>query len=592
MAQAEQQRPDGMQPAAGATAWQQAAARARHHLRARSTGFGRGEDGAILVFGIVLLTTVLLLVGIGLDVMRFETERTVAQNTLDRAVLAAADLSQETAAQTVVNDYFSKAGLTSFTPVVTEEKGSLNEWKRVSGSFQVSEDTAFMQLAGIDTLSGTAAATAEERIGNVEISLVLDVSGSMSESTATGEQTCTTRRGTTTCTAVTSTKIAQLRNAAAEFVTTMFDNVEGSGDDEGKLSISVIPYAQQVLLGTTNAGYFNFSKETTASSCADFFDTDYTTTQISDTTSLPLTAYADARYSYSSPYFVECATDSWRTVLAFSSDETTIKSKISALQASGDTAIDIGAKWGLALLDPAAQPVVTNMIKNNLVDSTLAGRPYAYDTTDSMKIMVLMTDGENTNTYAVMSPYRAGSSPVWKDSSGYYYYKNAGYVSVRDSSSTTKSAYDYYAIDRTQTIKVYSSSSNYSNTTTHWFKASQLSGLTQQTWPTVWANYGIRWFAANAYAPATGGSSSTFIANAINRADSTTKDSRLADVCQAGKDNGVLVFAIAYEASSAGQAALKDCVSADAYYYDASGTTIADAFAGIASAITMLRLTQ
>ena len=527
-------------------------------IRLRTRRLRQGEDGSIMIFGLLLFTTILLLVGVSLDLMRFETERTRAQYTLDRAVLAAADISQTVDAQLVVDDYFKKAGVEHFDPVATATKGTYNEWKKVVGTLNVATDTWFMKMVGVEKLQSAAAATAEEKIGNVEISMVLDVSGSMNEKVGSGWYA--------------KTKLELLRPAANSFVDTMFTNVQGAGTNQGKLSISVIPYHQQVQLTSDFADYLNLTTEHEKSSCVDFFSSDYSTTSITDSQSLPRTAHADARSSYStkSPSFRECYSYSYATMLPLSSSKTAIKSKINGLQAEGDTAIDIGAKWGIALLDPAMQDVMDEMIEDG-ADSALAGRPFDWTYIDTMKIMVLMTDGQNTNTYAVRNPYRSGPSPMYWYKSGstkyYLYYR-----------PEKNGDYDYYYY-------------NQSNSRGYWYRAKDLGTLTQMTYQELWETFSLEWYGRN-YFDAAANVSTNFADLAIAHADSTTKDSRLKSVCDAAKAKGVTVFAIAYEATSAGQTALKNCVSADSYYYDAQGSTIAEAFAGIANAINMLRLTQ
>ncbi|MDP3342579.1 Tad domain-containing protein [Frigidibacter sp.] len=526
----------------------------------RLSRFRRSEDGSIMIFGLLLFTTILLLVGVSLDVMRFETERTRAQYTLDRAVLAAADISQTVDAQTVVDDYFAKAGIEKFEPVATATKGTYNEWKKVVGTLDVTTDTWFMRMVGVDTLETAAAATAEEKIGNVEISMVLDISGSMDDKVYDSQRRYI------------GTKISLLRAAASSFVDTMFTNVQGAGTNQGKLSISVVPYHQQVQLTTDFADYLNLTNEHVKSACVDFFSSDYNTTSITATQSLPRTAHADARSSSStrSPSFRECYSYSYATMLPFSSDKTAIKSKISGLEAEGDTAIDIGAKWGIALLDPAMQDVMDEMIQDG-GDAALKGRPFDWNYIDTMKIMVLMTDGQNTNTYAVREPYRNGPSPM-------YWYKSGStkyYLYYRPEKSGD---YDYYYY-------------NQSNGRGYWYRERDLGTLTQMTYQELWETFSLEWY-GRYYFDNAANVSTDFADLAIAHADASDKNARLKSVCDAAKAKGVTVFAIAYEATLAGQTALKNCVSADSYYYDAQGSSIADAFAGIANAINMLRLTQ
>ena len=539
-------------------------------LAGRLAGFRRAEDGSILIFALVMFLTVLVLVGIAVDVIRFEDRRAQAQNTLDRAVLAAADISQTYTAQQVVDDYFAKAGLSDLAPVAHEQKGTYNEWKTVDASLPLRLNTMFIGLAGVDSLHGPVASAAEERIGNVEISLVLDVSGSMGD-------TVYDNRGRNI-----GTKLSLLKGAAKNFVDTMFTNVQGSGTDAGKLSITVVPYAQQVTLGSTLAGYFNLTTEHNHGTCVDFFSADFKTAAITPTQELPRTAYADLRNSGSSPSNLgqyECYQTASREVLAFSTDESAIDEMIGNLTSTGDTAIDIGAKWGLAFLDPALRPTVTTMISDSRVDADLAGRPYDYGDPNSLKVLVLMTDGENTNTYALKPAYKSGLSPVYKATSGsasgkyFYYYDRSGTNA------------DYYYYDT-------SGCSRNCSWTSGFYTASTIGAMTQQSWQQVWTTFGVTWFGKTLYKNATGANSSSFWNNAVVHTSYGTKDDQLRDVCAAAKAENVLVFTIGFDASDAGEAVMRSCASADSYYYDAQGKGIEDAFAGIANAITMLRLTQ
>ena len=85
--------------------------------------FRRDEDGGIIIFSLFIFVLMLWFTGMSIDLMRFETTRTKVQGTLDRAVLAAADLDQELPPADVVRDYFEKAGMLDFLdgePIVDE----------------------------------------------------------------------------------------------------------------------------------------------------------------------------------------------------------------------------------------------------------------------------------------------------------------------------------------------------------------------------------------------------------------------------------------------------------------------------------------
>jgi Flp pilus assembly protein TadG len=148
--------------------------------------FGRDEDGSIIILTILLLIIMLVLGGMAVDFMRYEARRAALQSVSDRAVLAAANLNQTVNSRAVVEDYFAKAGFTSAivgTPTVVDGGNS----RTVSVTSQVDVNTFYLRLIGIDTLQAPARSSATEGVGKVEISLVLDVSGSMRWGGSRGE---------------------------------------------------------------------------------------------------------------------------------------------------------------------------------------------------------------------------------------------------------------------------------------------------------------------------------------------------------------------------------------------------------------------
>ena len=80
--------------------------------------FVNDEDGAVLVFSLVLFILMVMMGGFAVDLMRYETTRTTLQNTLDRSTLAAASLSQSLDPEAVMRDYFTKAGMAEYLTTV------------------------------------------------------------------------------------------------------------------------------------------------------------------------------------------------------------------------------------------------------------------------------------------------------------------------------------------------------------------------------------------------------------------------------------------------------------------------------------------
>ena len=62
-------------------------------------------------------------------------------------------------------------------------------------------------------------------------------------------------------------------------------------------------------------------------------------------------------------------------MLLFQNDESTLHTHIDSLSAGGWTAIDYGMNWGVGVLDPAFQDVVTGMIADSMAPASAAGFP-------------------------------------------------------------------------------------------------------------------------------------------------------------------------------------------------------------------------
>ncbi|MBY6047774.1 TadE/TadG family type IV pilus assembly protein [Vannielia litorea] len=383
-------------------------AEATKGAKRRLKRFAEGSEGGLIVFSLFLLACMMLAVGIAVDVMRFEMTRTKLQNTLDRAVLAAADMDQTLEPEAVVADYFQKAGLGNFNVDITVDEG-LN-YRNVSASTEAEIKTLLLGLVGIKSFTAPASGTAEERVSNVEISLVLDISGSMGS----------------------NNKIQNLRTAAKEFVDSVVVD-----DAEGQISLSLVPYTAQVNAGPN---IFNQLRKSSSgrhdySHCIDFDSSDFNSTTIS------MTKYYQQmqHFEWSSENYRPirnpgCPMRDYERIVALSKNTSVLKNTIDDYRARANTAIHLGMKWGTALLDPSMRTIVNNMRVAGVVDDAFIDRPADYDDDETLKVVVLMTDGENVDTYRIQSwAYNSSSEyahwdkyPLW-----YYLYR---YVNSRNRS--------------------------------------------------------------------------------------------------------------------------------------------------------------
>jgi hypothetical protein len=361
----------------------------RSRLGRVANRFMRREDGTITTFALMVFILMVAVAGIAIDIMRYETQRVQLQYTLDRSVLAAASVTQPLNPTDVVENYFEISGLQNYRLSVDVEEG-LN-FRRVEAYAELEVPTLFMHMFGVRVLTSPAEGAAEEVIQNVEVSLVLDISGSMGW----------------------GSKMTNMQTAARDFVSEMLlANEDGHGN---LVSISIIPYNGMVNLGEPLESVFTLSDEHTESSCVRFTDEQYTRTNVDIGEEIERIAHWDFddyfQYDdFDSPY---CPTDQYGAILPFEHDEDVLHDFIDDLNADGWTAIDLGMKMAVSLIDPSSRERINDLVDAGLVHPDYEDRPTDYGDPETIKVIVLMTDGENTNQYDIRQPYKSGFSPIF-----------------------------------------------------------------------------------------------------------------------------------------------------------------------------------
>lgn len=547
--------------------------------RSGYSAFCTDETGSMTVMGIFLFLIILLVGGIGVDLMRYERDRAALQYTMDRAVLAAADLDQRGTPESVVRDYLEKAGLLEYLTSIDVTEGL--GYRRVSAAAVSEFPTQFMHMSGVETLSAPANSTAEESIGGVEISLVLDVSGSMNS----------------------NSRLPNLKVAAQDFVDTMVSNTE-----DGKLSISIVPYASQVSVPDSIFNQLSVSSEQNYSNCVNFASNDFQKTSILTTDPLQRTMHFNPFYDFDErsrdPKYIQgmsshsyslpvCEARQDREIMPMQKDANTLKTYIQNFVARGNTSLEIGMKWGTALLDPNMRPVVGQLIANGDVPNDFSARPHAFDDGETLKVIVLMTDGENTTQYYIKNGYRTGNSTVWwndaEEKYSIYNPQNGLYFWPFADDLNTADWQDHaYGNGTYEECTSYYYGNCYSSRT-----RSEGGSATELSFGDLWAYTSLKWNLYDNFRPWMGSSAnSKWYYDVRGYLNSSTKNSRTYNICDAAKNSGIIVYTIGFEAPSGGTSVLKKCASSDSHFYDVDGLEIADAFASIASSIRKLRLTQ
>lgn len=399
--------------------------------------FRNDESGGILAFTLLMFLVMLVGGGMAVDFINYEYRREGVQDALDRGVLAAAGLGNEAQAYSeeqiaaaeaeaieTVNAYIRSGGYDpdAIGLVVTPDFAMNSQLVAAVSDFSV--DTFFLRLTGIETLNGGAAAQAEISRNQIELSLVVDISGSMG-----------------------GTKIVNLREAATNFVTGMLED-----DRSDYTTISLVPFSGQVAVNRYLMNqYPNYDRWHNYSSCVNFSDADYGYTTILPTASLTQTQHFERNNNmHWCPEDGSEASDYANSLalIPYSNRVDELTAGISSLVATGMTATYIGMKWGTALLDPTSQPVLTGLTQDCTepvivdgeiitasvcrVDPLFDGRPRAYDDDETMKFLILMTDGDNT-AQSQIKPDRYRRA---RRSNGRYYpwqnYRNADIWDTRN----------------------------------------------------------------------------------------------------------------------------------------------------------------
>lgn len=449
--------------------------------------FSRDESGIITAQNILMVMMFLMLGGLGVDMMRHEMVRTQLQATLDRAVLAAADLDQTLEPDDVVADYFAKAGMGDYLTSVQSTEG-LN-FRNVYAEAEVELETTLMHLAGIKTLSAPAAGAAEERINNVEISMVLDISGSMAN----------------------NSKMENMQSAAKIFVDTV---LRGEGNDN--VSISLIPYSEHVNIGEDLFDLIDTRHKHDYSYCVEIPDGHMEQPWLNQGHQFEQVQHYQWNYSGSNDRTdTVCPRYDYETVTTFSRSANDLKAQIDQFRPRAGTSIFLGMKWGVALLDPDSNNLVNGMIGKGKADPVFSARPASYTDEETLKTVLLMTDGKND---------RSNRIAPW-------YYKN-------DS---------HYA---------------------HWNRYNFWYYLTRYVNARHYNNWYQEYYNAE------------------------TGDRLTADICEAAKERGIIVWAIGFEVDDHGADVMRDCASSPSHFFRVEGIEIKDAFQAIGRQINQLRLTQ
>jgi Flp pilus assembly protein TadG len=332
----------------------------------------RGNVAIICAFAFIPL---LVIAGGATDIARHEAYRVQLQDGVDRAVLAAASLTQTRPIEDTVADYLKTLDFVDDVTLQFSHTTATNR-RQVSVTATYEMATGFLPLVGINSITVGASATAVERRKNIEISLILDISGSMREGG-------------------TPNRLARMKPAAMGFIDAILTPSSSS-----YTSVSLVPYAGSVNPGAIVMDAMNVPRQHAYSSCIEFVAGDYAIGMVpfNQRTQVPHFTYNHQGVSYPGLEWSWCPLEA-TSITYLSNSATTLKDKINNLKMHDGTGTAIAMKWGMLLLEPGAQPMVAQGAANGYVPAQFANRPAAFTDTETLKIIVLMTDGNVSDQF-------------------------------------------------------------------------------------------------------------------------------------------------------------------------------------------------
>ena len=343
------------------------------------------DSGAVTIIAALVLPILLMLAAIMMDYANAQRLRSASAASLDAALLAAArEFStgelDEAGIETFVNDYFTAQMIgknLDAASIGAVSAGYNDSTGRISASVSATANAAFTQILNPNGVAvGVDAEVTAGRLLDIELALVLDVTGSM--------------RGS---------KLRALQSAANELVDTLI-NQRGSDRGSAEVRISLVPYSDLVNVGGFERDITGYSS---GESCVYERRGRLAFNDVPPVGPLPGAPVDDDGIANEPP-----DGSGWREaktlvndesnfrgyicdnpeILPLTSDSRRLTAQINDFTAGGWTAGHIGIQWGWYTLSPAYAGIWPS-----------ASTPVRYDDDETLKVMVVMTDGAFNTWY-------------------------------------------------------------------------------------------------------------------------------------------------------------------------------------------------
>lgn len=347
------------------------------------------KRGAVAVmFGVsaIILFTV---AGLAIDSSRVYSVNMKMRETLDAAALAAAKILDD---ENATDAQFQQAGESFVTSSLKQLRVDRVTWKNVkievdrpTGTVVASAEVTMPALFGaisnnFSTFTFTPTSTVVYKPKKIELSLVLDITGSM----------CDTPPGNANNACSSGAKLSALKDAANDMVQTLAD----TDPAYGAIRVAIAPYSASV-----NAG--SFANAVSGGASVDDCVVERNGVTAYTDASPSSSALGTASIADTPAYSCPSASILPLTDVSDAAGRNVVQNAINSLQGFGGTAGHIGLAWGWYLVSPSWAGTFPT-----------ASKPKPYDKDKIIKTIVLMTDGMFNTAYK-----NGGSDYVWPDSS-------------------------------------------------------------------------------------------------------------------------------------------------------------------------------
>lgn len=324
--------------------------------------FIREKSGNIAMAFALAMASILAILGLAVDFQRGVSAETGIQNALDASALAAARSLQnantsEADAKALAETMFAadiKASNNNLicprpTIVIDRDNGT------VSADVTCALPTTLAGLFGMEKMEINQASTSSIQISNLDLALMLDVSGSMS-----------------------GQKLTDLKTAAKDAVDTLITPYTGD-----RVRISYNTYSTAINVGAYAEAVKgpSFDKSSPLRLCV----TERDGIAKFDDAAPGFGKYMNEEAKSTDNKAMSCPSTS---IAPLTSDASSLKAGIDKLSANGWTAGHLGVAWAWYLISPEWDNIWPT-----------ASKPHAYDEDGTIKAVILMTDGEFNTFY-------------------------------------------------------------------------------------------------------------------------------------------------------------------------------------------------